>query len=122
MALTIGILDFSRALNYYNQLSQLAGQGARAAAVNCDLTGSCPVSGSAIQTQLKNAPPGALNNKIRVCITAASGIGQPVTVTTSYQFAPIGFLPFIGGQTFTISASQTERQEVAPSYSTGCSS
>ena len=31
--LVLGILDFGRALNYYNTLTQLAGQGARAAAV-----------------------------------------------------------------------------------------
>src|SRR5262249_25698707 len=32
--LIFGIIDFGRALNYYNELTQLAGQGARAAAVN----------------------------------------------------------------------------------------
>ena len=57
------------------------------------------------------------------CITGASGIGQPVKVTTSYQFK---FLPLIGvvvgAPTITITASQTERQEIAPTYSTGCAS
>ena len=123
MALTIGILDFGRALNYYNQLSQLAGQGARAAAVNCNPDGTCPVSGNSIQVQLAETyAQGGLTKKMSACINGASGIGQPVTVTASYQFAPVGFLPFISGKTFTISASQTERQEVAPSYSTGCAS
>jgi Flp pilus assembly protein TadG len=123
MALTIGILDFGRALNYYNQLSQLAGQGARAAAVNCNPDGSCPVSGQSIQVQIaENYAQGALTKKMSACIAGASGVGQPVTVTASYQFNPVGFLPFISGSTFTISASQTERQEVAPSYSTGCAS
>ena len=32
--LLFGIIDFGRALDYYNQVTQLAGQGARAAAVN----------------------------------------------------------------------------------------
>src|SRR5262249_49943164 len=34
-----GILDFGRALNYYNDVTQLAGQGARAAAVNENVDG-----------------------------------------------------------------------------------
>lgn len=124
MALVIGILDFGRALNYYNQLSQLAGQGARAAAVDCSPDGqTCPLpTGSKlIQTQLTGTyAAGGLNGAMSACITGASGIGQPVTVTASYGFAPVGFLPFLSGTTFTISASQTERQEVTPTYGTGC--
>jgi hypothetical protein len=120
----IGILDFGRALNYYNQLSQLAGQGARAAAVNCNPDGTCPVAGTSIQTQLAESyATGALNKNMSACISSGtSAVGQPVTVTASYQFSPIAFLPFISKSTFTISASQTERQEIPPTYSTGCAS
>ena len=38
--LLFGIIDFGRALDYYNQVTQLAGQGARAAAVNRNPDGS----------------------------------------------------------------------------------
>src|SRR5690242_3027793 len=34
LLIVFGILDFGRALNYYNDVTQLAGQGARFAAVN----------------------------------------------------------------------------------------
>ena len=123
MALTIGILDFGRALNYYNQLSQLAGQGARAAAVNCNPDGTCAASGTSIQTQLAETyAQGALNKKMQACITPASGIGAPVAVTARYNFTPVGFLPFLSRTTFTISVTQSERQEVAPTYSSGCAS
>src|SRR5690349_9141530 len=53
--LVFGILDFGRALNYYNQMTQLAGQGARAAAVDNNPDGTGPASGKSIQNQLVNS-------------------------------------------------------------------
>jgi len=120
-----GIFDFGRVLNYYNQQTQLVGLGARAAAVDRNPDGSA-VSGTSIQTQLAETyAKGELNKKTSVCITLPNGIGvgRPVTVAASYQFH---FLPLIGiavgSPTVTISASQTERQEVTPTYTTGCAS
>src|SRR5438105_2786343 len=40
LLIVFGILDFGRALNYYNDMTQLAGQAARAAAVNTNVDGS----------------------------------------------------------------------------------
>ena len=123
LAITIAIADFGLALNYYNQLSQLAGQGARAAAVNCNPDGTCPVSGTSIQTQVAETyAKGGLNKKVSACILSTAAIGQPVTLTVTYQFHPIGFLPFLGSATLPITVTQSERQEVTPTYSTGCAS
>lgn len=125
--IVFGILDFGRALNYYNQQSQLVGLGARAAAVNCNPDGTCgsSVTSNSIQTQLAETyAKGELNKNTSVCISLPSGagIGQPVTVSATYKFH---FLPLIGlsvgSPTLNITASQTERQEAAsPSYGTVC--
>jgi Flp pilus assembly protein TadG len=123
--LVFGILDFGRALNYYNQLTQLAGQGARAAAVDNNPDGTGPASGKSIQSQLaNNYATGGIKNGINVCITNASkpAAGQPVTVQATYKFT---FLPLIsaalGSPTITLTATQSERQEATATYDVGCS-
>lgn len=119
-----GIFDFGRALNYYNQETQLVGLGARAAAVNRDPADTGPANGTSIQTELRGTyAKGELQGKTKVCIDPATppAVGQPVTVTASYNFK---FLPLVGAAvgspSITITASQTERQEVTPTYTTGC--
>src|SRR4051812_15297599 len=47
-----GIIDFARALNYYNDLTQLAGQGARAAIVASNPDGTGPNDATSVQCQL----------------------------------------------------------------------
>ncbi|MGZ4315021.1 MAG: TadE/TadG family type IV pilus assembly protein [Gaiellaceae bacterium] len=123
--LLFGIIDFGRALNYYNEVTQLAGQGARAAAVNRNPDGTPITSGSSLQNQLVTkytAQPELKNGEI-VCITQLPKVvGDPVTVKVSYQFH---FLPLVGAAAhalggLTLSATQTERAEaVPPSYALG---
>lgn len=113
-----GIIDFGRALNYYNQVTQLAGQGARAAAVNRNPDGTAITSGSSLQQQLVNrtAQPELRNGEV-VCITQVpTNVGDPLTVKVSYQFH---FLPLIGAAGgalggLTLSATETQRAEVVP--------
>ena len=122
--LLFGIIDFGRALDYYNQVTQLAGQGARAAAVNRSLDGSPITPGLSLQKQLdaETGQPELRNGEI-VCITQVpTNVGDPVQVKVSYQFH---FLPLVavaanalGG--LTLSSTQTERAEVVPpSYALG---
>jgi hypothetical protein len=124
--LLFGIIDFGRALDYYNQVTQLAGQGARAAAVNRMPDGTPIASGTALQTSLASrytAQP-QLKRGIVVCIVGPvpASVGDPVTVKVSYDFH---FLPLIGVAAhalggLTLSAQQTERAEVVPpSYAAG---
>jgi Flp pilus assembly protein TadG len=131
--LVLGILDFGRALNYYNNLTQLVGQGARAAAVNrspndatISTDGRCTPqisTNNSIQCQLVNDYTSSpeLKNGIQVCIPTQAAVTAPVTVTASYAF---NLIPFIGGAIhaaqITLTASQTERQEAIASYSVGC--
>ena len=124
LLLVIGIFDFGQALNYYNQESQLVGQGARAATVNRCPDGTA-IGGAggctSIQQQISETyANGALkNNPICISLPNGAGAGKPVTVSTTYPFKLLGF---IGGATINITASQTERQEIAGTYATGCQS
>ena len=117
--LLFGIIDFGRALDYYNQVTQLAGQGARAAAVNRNPDGTPITSVSSLQNQLVQqytAQPQLRNGEV-VCITQLpTNVGDPVTVKVSYQFQ---FLPLIGAAAgalggLTLSSTQTERAEIVP--------
>ncbi len=131
LLLVFGILDFARALNYYNDLTQLVGQGARAAAVDRSPDGTtigtdarCTgFSNNSIQCQLVKTytATGELEKGIRVCIPSTAAPGSPVTVTASYAF---NFIPFIasklGAASITLTASQTERQEATATYGAGC--
>jgi Flp pilus assembly protein TadG len=129
--LVFGILDFGRALNYYNDLTQLAGQGARAAAVTRNPDGTaigassgtvddpdCGGSQTSIQCQLAcyYTTTNELkkdNGGVQISIpTSPTAIGQPVTVQASYQFNFTGNI--FGFTTITLNASQTERAEAIP--------
>jgi Flp pilus assembly protein TadG len=112
-AVILGIVDFGRALDYYNQMTQLVGQGARAAAVNCNPDGTCP--GNAIQSQLVNdtAQP-ELKQGEHVCImNVPSAVGQPVTVKATFDFTlwPTSIIPIPKPH---LSVTSTHRAEVVP--------
>lgn len=126
--LVFGILDFGRALNYYNDITQLAGQGARAAAVDRNPDGTaigastgtvdnadCGGKNYSIQCQLKNYYPTdkELKNGVHICIPSApTAVGQPVTVHVTYQFNFTG--GFFGFTQINLSSTQTERAEAVP--------
>jgi len=120
--IVFGILDFGRALNYYNDMTQLAGQGARAAAVNQNPDGTAAdgnfqkiLADESDSPELKN-----VTNHVNVCIgSLPTATGQPVAVTVSYSFH---FIPLVHPIAITLSSTQTERFEgLKPSYSAGCS-
>lgn len=138
-ALVFMIIDFGRALNYYNNLTQLAGQGARAAAVsrNPDGTavGACGGGNLSIQCQIAQTYPtdAELKDGISVCLgvlkpngsidttgTPAPQLGNPVTVRTRFTF---NFLPFLTSWfhfgTIDLKATQTERLEAPPTWAEG---
>ncbi|HEY3463128.1 MAG TPA: TadE/TadG family type IV pilus assembly protein [Gaiellaceae bacterium] len=126
--LVFGILDFGRALNYYNDITQLAGQGARAAAVNRNPDGTaisaaagtvddadCGGKQYSIQCQLAKYYPTTpeLKSGIHVCIPQApTATGQPVTVHVTYDFNFSDGL--FGFTTISLSSTQTERAEAIP--------
>jgi Flp pilus assembly protein TadG len=119
--LIFGIVDFGRALDYYNQLTQLSGQGARAAAVNRNPDGTALSTANhySIQQQLATTytKQPELRSGILVCIKHVPlNPGDYVTVQTKYHF---NFLPLVGAAAhalggLTLSSTQTERAETAP--------
>ena len=137
--LVFGIIEFGRALNYYNDLTQLAGQGARAAVVTRNPDGTavgtanadCPANNQTIQCQIAKTYPtdAELKNGISVCLgtlatdgsgnidtTTSPAVGQPLTVRTKFKFH---FLTSLFGATITLSSTQTERNEAAPTWGGG---
>jgi len=127
--IVFGIVDFGRALNYYNDLTQLAGQGARAAAVdrNPDGTpvgapvtndGQCQSVTYSIQCQLVNTytTTAELKSGISVCIPSLPAVGSPVTVRATYTFT---FIPLVHAASIKLSATQSELAEVPPTYTAG---
>jgi len=104
-----GMLDFGRAINYWNDETQIASAGARFAVVsgnngivpgNC-LDGTTPatlakyIQCQADTNELRNGSSSV--SKAQVCISAAGGgaVGQPVKVNVSTNF---NWIPFIGSR------------------------
>jgi len=137
--LVFGIIEFGRALNYYNDLTQLAGQGARAAIVsrNPDSTAvgtanaNCPANNQTIQCQIAKTFPtdNELKNGMSVCLgtlnttsnvintpTTTPSIGDPITVRTKF---PFHFLTSLFGASITLTSTQTERLEALPTWGGG---
>jgi hypothetical protein len=121
-----GILDFGRAMNYWNDATQMANEGARWAVVDNNPGGS----GQSLQQYiLSQGDTAELRGNSKVCISFPGGtanVGDPVKVTVSMQF---GFLPFIstvalGGTTSTTltGAAEMRIEQKPTSYSEGCSS
>jgi Flp pilus assembly protein TadG len=136
--LVFGIIEFGRALNYYNDLTQLSGQGARASIVSRNPDGTavgtananCPANNQTIQCQIAKTFPtdGELKDGISVCLgtlgstgtitapTTAPTIGSPITVRTKFRFH---FLTSFFGAGITLTSTQTERLEALPTWGGG---
>ena len=119
--LVFGLVDFARGLAYYNDLTQLSGQGARAAAVNRNPDGTIPTATS-IQSQLvANAAAGELHNGMVACIAhAPTTLPDYVQVKTSFNF---NLIP-TGGRlihilALNLSSTTTMLAEALPKDSSG---
>jgi hypothetical protein len=126
LLVVFGVLDFARLLNYWNDGTHIANEGARWAAVNQN-----PGSGTLQQYILAQGDTAELRNNSKVCITfptnpdtGTSGqVGDPVkvAVTTTFHWLPFirrGFSP--GNTTINATGSALLRLEQAPtSFSVG---
>jgi Flp pilus assembly protein TadG len=122
------LVQFGLALNYFIDLTHLANEGSRLAAV----VGNSPQPGgdfkSWIQQQADSIElryvTGSVTSPAEVCVSFLTGpsgtrgqIGDPVKVTVSAAYR---WIPFIGGGTLTMRSSSTMRLEQLPTYSEGC--
>ena len=128
LLIVFGILDFGRAMNYKNELTQLANQAARSAVVNkSPADGTSPFPGcGGLKSYLSNpanVDTAEIANMISqgtVTLTVGSKVGDPVTVKLATTFA---FLPFIAGGTFgigkassSLTGEATMRLEQMPAF------
>jgi Flp pilus assembly protein TadG len=130
LVLLLGMLDFGKAFNYWNDTTHLSAEGARWAAVNIN-----PGDGATLQEsirdqadtpELRNGGTDAITDPVQVCIDfpdGTSNVGDPVKVTVTAQY---NFLNYIGVKTgitdANISGSSTMRlEQAADAYSEGCS-
>jgi Flp pilus assembly protein TadG len=122
-----GLLDFGKALNYWNNNTHLAAEGARWAVVNSN-PGSGQTLQQYIQQQVDSSSDPAAPPPV-VCVsfptnpgTGSSGqVGDPVTVTVKRTY---NWIPFVASKiarvSTTIPGSATMRLEAPPTnYSAG---
>lgn len=118
-AIVLILVDFGKAMNYWLDLTQVANEGARLAAVNG------PVTPDAIRARLKSAElrngggasiPTAAD--VAICYGAGE-VGDPVTVkiSTGYHwFSFPSWIPIVGGGILNIRGKATMRLEQRPTY------
>jgi Flp pilus assembly protein TadG len=113
--LALGIVDFGRAMNYWNNVNQIAADGARFAAVNnnpgAKLTPQITdfrqwVRSQAETTELRDGtvaggdPSQSITSRLRVCVESPTGqpltVGNPIRVRVESSY---NLIPFLGQQT-----------------------
>jgi Flp pilus assembly protein TadG len=127
MLLLLGLLDFGKAFNYWNDETHLAAEGARWAVVNANPGGG----GASLQQYIQQqADSNELRGLATVCIafptnpdTGTSGhVGDPVSVTVKANYT---WLPFVSARagispSTSIQGTATMRLEAPPTnYSVG---
>jgi Flp pilus assembly protein TadG len=126
LLIIFGIVDFGRAMNYENDATHLANEGARFAVVN-----SNPGGGTSLANWIKSQGDTAeMRSESTVCVSfptnVATGtsmqVGDPVQVSVSVDFR---WLPYIGtavgAARTTMTGKALMRLEQPPSnYGAGC--
>jgi Flp pilus assembly protein TadG len=128
LLLLLGMLDFGKAFNYWNDTTHLSAAGARWAAVNIN-----PGDGATLQesirdeadtAELRDGGTDAIADPVQVCIDFPEGteVGKPVRVTVTAGYNFLNFISANGIAPVDISGSSTMRLEQVPTnYSEGCS-
>lgn len=113
LLLMLGIMDFGRALNYWNDANQLSADGARFAAVNrnpgstANQTLQDYIRGQGDTTQLRS------NATVRICFPSGGTpvAGDPVKVKVQLPYSFFGFLRLAP---ITMTGAATMRMEQSP--------
>jgi Flp pilus assembly protein TadG len=127
LLIVFGILDFGRAMNYENDATHLANEGARFAVVNSNPGGSTSLA-DWIRAQ---GDTSEMQNNSTVCVSfptnAATGtsmqVGDPVQVTVAVNFS---WLPYIGTAVGSASSTMTGKalmrlEQPPTNFGAGCS-
>lgn len=110
--LVLAFVDFGKAMNYWIDLTHVANQGARLAAVNAPGVSDFQsyVKGELETNELQSGSSSVDPATVSVCYPAGAEVGDPVTVqvATTYHW-----IPFIGGS-WTLKGNATMRLEQLP--------
>jgi Flp pilus assembly protein TadG len=118
-----GILDFGRALNYDNDATHLANEGARFAAVNTN-----PGGGSLASWIKSQGDTSEMRGDSTVCVSFPTNIvtgtsmqvGDPVQVTVAVNFPWVPYLKRFLGASTTMTGKAIMRLEQPPTFSASC--
>jgi hypothetical protein len=124
-ALVLVLVDFGKAMNYWLDLTQVANEGARLAAV--DRLGSAGeltlrLKTSELQSGGTDSMPAAATPQ--VCVIGSGEVGDPVKVEITSDYHWVSFpswIPIGGGGVLTIKGSATMRLEQPTSKWSPCS-
>lgn len=109
--LVLVLVDFGKSMNYWLDLTHIANEGARMAAVNADVT-QPPYNGAGASSLQQYIQQQAETTELRgatvsICFPGGNSAGAPVTVQVTY---PYNFIPFVG-RTWNIKGKATMRLE-----------
>jgi hypothetical protein len=131
LLLVLGMLDFGKAYNYWNDATHLTAEGTRYAVVNRKPEPANPESlqlqirNQADTAELRNGATPSLVAPAQVCIDFPNGtpiVGDPVRMRMTFTYT---FMPFIGDHlpflSRTVTSTSVMRLEALPTtYSAGC--
>jgi hypothetical protein len=128
LLVVVGILSFSRAMNYNEQATHLVNEAARYATVNQVPSGATGTLGDWVRSQAVGeikTGSGDVEGAPSICVSYPNGnaLGQPVTVDMTFNFHWLALLK-LGVASSTIKQSATMRIEVPPTqafFAAGCS-
>jgi hypothetical protein len=118
-AIVLILVDFGKAMNYWLDVSQVANEGARLAAVNGPVTPDA-IRGRLKTGELRNGGGQSIPTPAEVAICYGAGdVGDPVTVTITTGYHWVSFpswIPIVGGGVMNIRGKATMRLEQRPTY------
>jgi Flp pilus assembly protein TadG len=123
-AIVLILVDFGKAMNYWLDLTRVANEGARLAAVNSPVTEDS-IRARLLSNELRNGGSGSVVAAADVDISVGGcEVGDPVTVEVSSDYHWVSFpdwIPIDGGGIFKIKGKATMRLEQRPTaIGVGC--
>jgi Flp pilus assembly protein TadG len=113
------LVDFGKAMSYWLDVTQVANEGARLAAVNGPVTPDV-IRARLKTTELRTGGGDSIASPADVAICYGAGqVGDPVTVTVSTGYHWVSFpswVPIAGGGIMNIRGKATMRLEQQPTY------
>jgi Flp pilus assembly protein TadG len=123
-AIVLILVDFGKAMNYWLDLTRVANEGARLAAVNSPVTADS-IRSRLMSNELRNGGSESVTSPADVAISVGGcNVGDPVTVEVTSDYHWVSFpdwIPIAGGGVLRIKGKATMRLEQRPTaIGVGC--